>query len=76
MDANIIDTVKFASDDAPNTRSLKAFADAINSAWRKSAGDFIECGRLLDDANNNFRTTPLMRWSSRNWISSRASRAS
>ena len=50
MDANI-DTVKSASDDAPNVRSWKAFADAINHAWRKSAGDFIECGRLLEEAN-------------------------
>ena len=53
MDAHV-DTaiIESAADDAlSNTHSLTAFAAAINQAWRKSAGDFIECGRLLAEAN-------------------------
>ena len=51
MDVNI-DTavIQSASDDAPNSRSWKIFADAINHAWRRSAWEFVECGRLLAEA--------------------------
>src|SRR4051812_30754839 len=52
MDANI-DTaiiVSTASDEAPNVRPLTAFAEAINSAWRKGAACFIACGKLLTEA--------------------------
>lgn len=36
---------------SPNTRSWKTFADRINATWRRGAGDFIECGRILREAN-------------------------
>ena len=53
MDLNTSFTIESASDDGEsNSRSWKAFADQINNAWRKSAEDFIECGRLLSEAND------------------------
>jgi hypothetical protein len=39
-------------DTTSNARSVKDFANAINHVWRKSAGDFIACGRLLGEAND------------------------
>jgi hypothetical protein len=52
MDVNIDTVIESASDDAPNARSWKAFADQINGTWRKGAGNFIECGRLLAEAKD------------------------
>jgi hypothetical protein len=44
--ATEIDSVKPES----NARGWKYFADQINTIWKKSAGDFIQCGQLLIDA--------------------------
>jgi hypothetical protein len=56
MDVNI-DTavIESTSDDTSNARSWKAFADAINGTWRKGAANYIDCGKLLCEANDELR---------------------
>ena len=47
-------TISPIVDDAAssNARSWKTFADQINGTWRKGAGNFIDCGKLLAEAND------------------------
>lgn len=47
-----VKTVVLADAASSNVRSWKTFADQINGTWRKGAGNFIECGKLLGEAND------------------------
>jgi hypothetical protein len=53
MDVSLDTTViESASDGASNARGSKIFADLINGTWRKGAANYIDCGKLLREAND------------------------
>jgi hypothetical protein len=49
MDASISTESTFANATS-SARSWKFFAEQINTAWRKNAKNFIDCGHLLIEA--------------------------